>query len=200
MTFARAFGPRAGGPWELAFRTVGVCQADGRCTQRENYELDDMPHAQKRFAELAPPETAQPECNHAWRAAQKQDVAHNSKNWDAMVATLAPDNEVDDRRTGISLVVAGDEALRSVHRIAFTLDRCWSHRDLIATRGARLALVRSTIRFEDGQAGPAEVQCFNLFQVDERGRLTHLVAFDLDDLAGATDELDARAAALGDAV
>jgi hypothetical protein len=56
--------------------------------------------------------------------------------------------------------------------------------------------VRSTIRFEDGQAGPAEIQCFNLYQVDEQGRVTNMLAFDLDDLAGATDELDARAAAL----
>jgi DNA-binding SARP family transcriptional activator len=198
LSIGRVFGTRAGGPWEIAFAAVAVCQADHRTTHLETYELDDIAHAQKRFAELAPPETAPPAGNLAWRAAQRHDVALNSKNWDAMVATLAPDNEVDDRRTGISLVVTGEEALRSVHRIAFTLDRCWSHRDLIATRGDRLALVRSTIRFEDGQAGPAEVQCFNLFQVDEHGRVTNLLAFDLDDLAGATDELNARAAALGD--
>jgi hypothetical protein len=196
MTVGRAFGTRAGGPWEIAYLTVGVCEPDGRAAHIETYELDDMARAQKRFAELAPPESAPPAGNLAWRTAQKHDVALNSKNWDAMVATLAPDNEVDDRRTGISLVVRGEEALRSVHRIAFTLDRTWSHRDLIATRGERLALVRSTIRFQDGQAGPAEVQCFNLFQVDQQGRLTHLIAFDLEDLDGATAELDARAAAL----
>lgn len=193
ISIGRAFGTRAGGPWEIAFATVAVTQEDHRASHIETYELTDVARAQERFGELIAREAGQGVGNLAWRTAERQARCINTRNWEALVHSLAPDTVVDNRRSGVALVLRGEQVLRSVHRVAFTLDRFRIDHELVATRGDRLALVHATATFEDGDAGPAEITCFNLFQVDEHGRLATLLSFDIDDLAGAQHELDARA-------
>ena len=114
----------------------------------------------------------------------------------AYLDTLAPGAVVDDRRSGVAVFAQGDEAIASFHQIGFTLDRARIDRELIATRGDRLALFRTKVAFQDGVAGPAEVECFNTFETDEHGRMTMLIAYNLDDLDTALAELDVRATAL----
>ncbi len=196
ISTGRAFGTRIGGPWEIAFVTVAVTQDDGRATHVETYELTDMARAQERFAELAALEAeADPRENLAWQAAERQATSVNTGDWESFADTFAPDSVADDRRSGIALVLRGEEVL-STHRVLFTLDQKRLTQHLVATRGDRLALAHATVMFEDGEAGPAEVTYLNLFQVDPLGRVTHMISFNADDRAGAHDELDARAAAL----
>ncbi len=135
-------------------------------------------------------ENAPPVENLAWRAAEEQARSVGTHDWEAYLATLAPNTVVDDRRSGIGIVARGDEALYGVHHVAFTLDRCRLDRDLLATRGDRLALHHTTVTFEDGVAGPAEITCLMVHEVDEHGRVTAMLAFDLGDPTGALAELE----------
>lgn len=62
----------------------------------------------------------------------------------------------------------------------------------LATRGERLALVRSTFVFADADVGPSEITFLLVTEVDEHGRIAAYVRFDDDDLEAAYAELDAR--------
>jgi hypothetical protein len=53
LSAGRVFGTYDGGPWELAFVTVGVTGPDGRATHTDTYEMSDMEVALRRFDELA---------------------------------------------------------------------------------------------------------------------------------------------------
>ena len=194
ISTGRAFGTRAGGNWEIAFVTVGVTETDGRTRRFETYELGDMAVAIARFHELVGAED-EPVANAAWRAAEAQAHAVNTQNWAALTETLAPHFEHDERRTGVGLVTRDDEAI-AIYRYLFTLDQCRQKRRLLATRGDRLALVHSTVTFEDGVAGPAEVVSLHVCEVDDRGLVTHAITFDANEREKAEAEMRARAAAL----
>ena len=186
-------GTQAGGAWEIAYVTVGLTGPDGRSTHVENYELTDLAIAHARFDELVAAEN-EPFANAAWRAAAAQARAVNTHNWETFAATLASGNAIDDRRRGVALVFRDADAT-AVHRTAFTLDHCHMERRLLATRGDRLALADTTTTFSDGAAGPAEVASINVYEVDDRGRVTHMVSFDTDAREDVYAELDDRYAA-----
>jgi hypothetical protein len=183
-------GTHAGGAWEIAYVTVGLTGPDGRSTHVESYELGDLAIARARFDELVAAEN-EPFANAAWRAATTQARAVNTHDWGAFAATLAPGSVNDDRRTGVAIVTRGDDAM-VVYRYLFTSDHCRQARELLATRGDHLALVRSTVWLSDGVAGLAEVVSLTVCEVDEAGLVTRIVVFDADDLEGAHDELDDR--------
>jgi tetratricopeptide (TPR) repeat protein len=52
ISIGRAFGTQNGGPWEIAFATVGVAGPDGASQHFESYELSDLAIAFRRFGEL----------------------------------------------------------------------------------------------------------------------------------------------------
>ncbi len=52
ISTGRAFGTRDGGPWEIAFVSVGVAGPDGVSRRFESYELADMAVAIQRFEAL----------------------------------------------------------------------------------------------------------------------------------------------------
>jgi hypothetical protein len=74
-------------------------------------------------------------------------------------------------------------------------DRAWAIREVLATRGDRLALVRlkASDGVEDGSPGPAD--SLLAVEVNERGERRALVRFDAADRGAAHAELDARYAA-----
>ena len=82
-------------------------------------------------------------------------------------------------------------------RTMFALDEWRLRRTTVATRGDRLALMTSTVVFRDGEAGPAEVQTIQVFELDAAGRLLYEAAYETDDADAAYDHLDARFVALG---
>jgi hypothetical protein len=195
LSTGRVSGTQTGGGWEIAYVTVGVTSPDGRSTTVEVYNLADVAIARARFDELVAAAN-EPFGNSAWRTAAAQVRAINVQDWEAFVATLAPDGQVDDRRKGLVLVYRGREATE-LHRTSFTLDHCRMERTLLATRGEHLALVETTVTFEDRHAGEAEVVCLVVLEVDDRGHLVTQVTLDADRLETAYKELDARYVALG---
>src|SRR5262249_19784757 len=63
---------------------------------------------------------------------------------------------------------------------------------VLATRGDRLALLRSIWRGADGDSGPIEIPWLSVLEVDEGGEPAEWVTFDPDALDAAYAELDAR--------
>ena len=195
LAAGRVWGTHAGGEFEIAYLTVGVTDAIDKLHHVETYDVTDGTRALARFEELAAAESDEPFANAAWRTSAARADAINARNWDAYTALVAPHVENDDRRAGVALVTRGDEAM-AVYRYLFTLDQCRVEHALVATRDDRLALIRATVAFEDGAAGPSEVVSLTVLEHDDSGLLTTMVMF--DDLGNAFDELDARHVALGD--
>jgi hypothetical protein len=65
-------------------------------------------------------------------------------------------------------------------------------RQVLATRGDRLALIRADWEGIEVSIGPSEIEWLMVIEVDGRGDHVAVVAFDLDDLDAAYAELDAR--------
>ncbi|HVJ97179.1 MAG TPA: nuclear transport factor 2 family protein, partial [Acidimicrobiia bacterium] len=187
-----AFEDGVAGPSEVECFNLFETDEQGRMVLLVAFNLNDFETAK---VELDARAAAQGGDNLAWRVAQAHADYVNTGNWDALAASLSPDFEDDDRRTGVGLVARGEQA-RQVYRTLLALDQCRQTRELVASRGDRLVLVRSTVTFADGDGGPAEVVSLNLFEVNERGAVTRSVKFNVDDLAAAFVELDARAGAL----
>ena len=64
--------------------------------------------------------------------------------------------------------------------------------DLVATRGERLALMRSVMEMEDESVGPSVIESLMLIETDERGDIAAYDRWDLEDEDAAWAELDAR--------
>ena len=111
-----------------------------------------------------------PFANAAVRLIEQMDDASDRRDWDGFVAMLSPDYTVTDQRRAMQ-----HESDRPLHfwRIMFALDEWRLRRTMVATRGDRLALMTSTVVFRDGEAGPAEVQTIQVFEVDAAGRLLY---------------------------
>jgi len=196
LMVGRKAGTRDGGAFEVPSVVLTRTAPSGRIAAMTVYALDDLDTARADYARLTAPSLDDHFPNLAWRAIRAHVDAVNTGDWNAFAATLAPDLEDDDRRSMVARVTRGDEA-RAVSRTMFALEECRLDRVLLATRGDRLALVRTTATFRDGAVGPAESTGLNVYQVDEAGFVTHHVSFDPDDMTAAFDELDARFAALG---
>ena len=136
------------------------------------------------------PDGHRTEGNSAWRASLAFRQTFEARDdWDALVATLAEDFELDDRRSGVRVQATGDAAL-DIYRTAFALDEFRWHGVLVATKGDRLAVIRDRATFADRQAGGAEVVNLSVVESAPDGRLRRLTTFDEDDLAGALAEVD----------
>ena len=64
--------------------------------------------------------------------------------------------------------------------------------DVIATRGGRLALARARYSRGHGEPDPFHVDFLQLVEIDAEDRITAFIAFDVDDIDAAFEELDAR--------
>jgi DNA-binding SARP family transcriptional activator/tetratricopeptide (TPR) repeat protein len=190
---AATFHDGATGSAEVVCLNVTQVNEHGLVTHMLLFDDDD---AQRAHAELEA-RHAQSSGNAAWRAVCAQRRAVNEQSWGAFVATLAPDFEQDDRRSVVGQVDRGSDALAAARTI-FDHDDVRSEETLLATRGDRLVLVRTTVTFRYGvELTPAEIVCLNVNQVNEHGLVTHCLVFDDDDAQGAENELEARHLALG---
>jgi hypothetical protein len=182
-------------------RYVEVFSHDGsRVTESERFALDDLDAALVCFEERSGTRFGadEPFANAAWASARAFEEAVRADDFDRARAILSPDYVYDDRRTGLQLLQRGDDAL-SILRAMVELDQLDYRRELLATRGDRVALTREVVSFMDGQVGPAEVEAFNVVVCDEHGRQTAMIAIGPDQPREAYRELDGCHAALGGA-
>lgn len=184
-------GTRDGGAFETPFLTVVETDPSGRRRSVDSYDLDQLDQARARFAEIT---AAAAETHFANAATATVDpviaclVAHD---WQGFEQLFSEDFRCSDRRRLVQLELDRDQY------VAFTREvsdgrTIRGGSQVIATRGDRLTLTRSTFEFTDADVGPSEIAFLILTQVDDRGRIVVYVRLDLDDLDAAYAELEAR--------
>ena len=180
-----------GGEFESLYLWLSIIK-DGRGTRLELFEMDALDAALARFAELQPdPLRITP--NEVARSYER--LGRHGYDSDAFRALAADDFVFDDRKKH-ALVVGGIEEWIG------SLDFLWNETHtrvdtrLIATAGDRLALQEVHWHESPGEA-PFEIDGYRITEIDESGKIRAFVLFDLDDRAGADEELSERYYASG---
>nr|WP_256364324.1 BTAD domain-containing putative transcriptional regulator [Mycobacterium sp. GA-1285] len=180
--------------FDAEWRMVALLTMDGSATNRcELFEEADLHNALAKFDGLSAL-ARRPE-NAATRALTRAWVCFDARDWDAATEVLAEDFTSYDHR---QVVNAGVRRGRAIH-----IENMQSVGDVglrnagstvIATRGQRLALCQS--RFAAGQLGDEVVaEALLIVETDAGNRLISNTVFDLDDIAIAFTDLDAKYAA-----
>jgi len=139
--------------------------------------------------------------NAATRSADRFDAAWQAQDWSRVAALFAPGYHEHDRQPMVHVDLDRERFLDGLS-LAFGMQASWHSREVLATRGDRLALFR--VKFGGsggahlaggGSVGPTETEWLGLVEVDERGQRIVGIKFDRDDIDGAHTELTARYAA-----
>ncbi len=185
-------GTRDGGRYEIALIAVIELDAGGRMVRADIYDEAQSPQALARFAELAA-DTAAPQrfANAATATVNPVIACMGAHDWPGFARLFADDFHMSDRRRVVQLELDRDQYVAFTREVA---DRraVRGVSELLATRGERLALGRSTFEFADTDVGPSEIAFLILTEVDDRGRIVAYVRWDVDDRDAAYAELDAR--------
>lgn len=175
--------------FDAEVRMIMLFAVDGDLINRvEVFDEEDLDVALERFEELQP-QTPTLE-NAASRVIRLFWSYFADRRWDSMAGILADNSLVDDRRRivnagrwhGRDAVIANMRAL-SEAGLDITLS-------VVATRGERLALYRESTR----DLGHKEfgVELLTIVDINADAKIAAHIAFDVDDVDAAFEELDAR--------
>ncbi|OBH49958.1 hypothetical protein A5686_14895 [Mycobacterium sp. E2479] len=161
-------------------------------TRVEIFDEEDLDAAIVRFNELQSP--VQQLENAASQAGERFLTRYESRDWDAMAELLADDSFRDDRRPVVGAGVQHGRDAQIADMRAIT--ELWIITNLklavIATRGERLALTRTSFSGRDQGSEPFLTEVLNIAEINSDGRFLANISFDLDDIDAAFAELDAR--------
>jgi class 3 adenylate cyclase len=132
--------------------------------------------------------------NAATRSMHEFKDALEARDWERVAAVLAPEFRYFDRRTMMHLDLDRDQYLEFL-RPNWQMSSAGLTQEFLATRGNRLALIRSLFEGSDHSVGPSEIEGLCVGEVNDHGVRVASVMFDPDDLDAAYAELDARYAA-----
>jgi tetratricopeptide (TPR) repeat protein/ketosteroid isomerase-like protein len=180
-----------GGAYERVFLVLVVFGADGLVAHDEWFDPDRETEALARFDALA---TAAPPAwfeNAATRSSDRVQAAANARDWDRVAAELAPGFSGSDRRRLFRQDLDRNRFLAALQLDVESYGQRLA-REVLATRGDRLALFRLIAERAGEHFGPSESEWINVVEVDAGGRRIATVAFDPDDVDAAYAELDAR--------
>jgi hypothetical protein len=153
------------------------------------HEGDDLDAALATFDELSPP--AQPLENAASQVYERLWTYFAARDWAAIVAMLADDSLMDDRRRVVNAGIRhGRDALMVNGRALAEVGVETVRSTVVATRGTRLGLCR--IRAVTSGPGEYDSEALHIVDIDADDRISAVVMFDVDDLEAAFEELDAR--------
>ena len=176
--------------FDAEWRGIDLLTVDNNMVNRcEVFDEADLDTAIARFEQLGRP-TPRLE-NAASQAFQRVESYIAARDWDSVAEIAAENFSVDDRRRVVNAGIryGRDAAIResqSLADVGFTLTTV----GVMATRGARLALVRVRASASDPEAILSDAP--NLVEIDADGRIVAIVIFDLDDFDAAIAELEAR--------
>ena len=179
------------GGFDAEWRSIDLMTVEGDLISRfEMFDDADIDAALTRFDELHAPPRLQ---NAASQVGERFRAHFTSGDWDAIAKTLADDFSSDDRRRVVGAGVRhGRDAQLADMRAIADLWIANTTPTVIATRGARLVLIR--VGFSDRDHAPeaflTEVLCILEINADER--IEAAVSFQVDDIDAAFEELDAR--------
>lgn len=186
-----------GAPRDEFLQLYGLDQ-DGRIAFHIWFDIDDMDTAIAEldafYARLEAERSETPRLeNTASRVYQRLNGYYCSSDWSATAEGMAPDIVHDDRRRAVNAGVRRGRDLEIANAQAAVgtgADTLTS--TVVAVRGERLALCRSSIYSRDGQPEGFRIEMLNVVEIDSGERLAVHVIFDPDDLDAACAELDAR--------
>lgn len=174
--------------FEGEWRAINILTVKGQLISRaEIFDENDFDAAIARFDQLSRPALK----NAASQAYERICEYLSGRDWDALAELTAENISVDDRRRVVNAGVIGGrkaniESTRALAEVGFTLTML----SVIATRGARLALLRVRVSGSDPEAIANEA--LNILEVDFDGRVAADVIFDLEDIDAAFAELESR--------
>ena len=178
--------------FDAEWREVMLFTVNGNSFNRcEVFDERDLDTALARFDQLSRPVPRLE--NAASRVYDRVAAYFAARDWDATANAMAQSMIDDDRRRmvnagirrGRDVEVANSQATAAIggEKIMSTV---------IATRGERLALCRSSIVGRGEQSGAFRIEFLSVIEIDADERLAAHVGFDLDDFDAALAELDAR--------
>ncbi len=169
---------------------------DYKVVRIEVFPLDMLDQALARFDELGAqalptddhPASAPEELDNACSLAVKNMVSLAARQDRAgLMALIAEDGVLDDRRQGLSWHVEGGSQVVDQVLIVYPEEvRSTTH--TVGVRGERLSLCRLFVNLPNGY----DFEFLNVSEINEQGRLILGVQFDPDDLDAAFAELDGR--------
>jgi class 3 adenylate cyclase len=177
--------------FEAEWRDVILMSIEGDQFNRcEVFDEADMDAALARFDELSRPV---PRLENAASQVTERFWAHfMAREWDAIARQLAQKVATHDRRRVVnSGVLHGrDSAIAAISALAEVGVKHVTS-EVIAVRGERLVLSRTR---SAGSERPESfrVDALDIIEIDADGRIASHVAFDLDDIGAAFDDLDGR--------
>nr|WP_067285619.1 BTAD domain-containing putative transcriptional regulator [Mycobacterium sp. 1164985.4] len=178
--------------FEAEWRVINILLIDGHQLQRyELFDETDVDAALARFDQLSSPPTRVE--NAASRAHQRMQGYFANHDWDAAGDLMAEDITVDDRRRVVNTEVRrGREATMASMQAGAGLGARTIGSVVLATRGERLALLRT--RYSGGGAQPEGyyAEDLSLVAISADGRICAAVIFDIDDFEAAIAELETR--------
>ena len=188
-------GTYEGGAFEQPRITVSEIDAQGRERRRDIYTFDQLAEARARFEAIGAsaardPLAALARPNAATAAMDRVQAAFEARDWAAMRAVYATDAKVEDRR---HLALASGDVewwIADKQQVARVRPDARYEGQLVGTYGDRLALER--LLWTGAPEGRFEVEYLWLTEVDERGRITAAISFDLDDWRAAAREARPR--------
>jgi tetratricopeptide (TPR) repeat protein len=172
---------------ELEWARICLISFGSGQTRMDVYEEDDLDAALARFEELRP--AVRRLENAATQMNERFLTCFVARDWDAMATLMVDDSSIDDRRRAVNagLRRGRDAEIASMRAIA-DLGFQEATSVVIATRGERLALSRD--RFLEPEGFLTEV--LGVLEINADERIGAVVVFDVDDIAAAFEELDAR--------
>jgi hypothetical protein len=209
---------RSGGVFERPYIHLALFGADGRVTRNEAFDADRVAEALARCDELTGTAvdasgnasespvgkgrtkegaavTPRIE-NAATRSHDQVWAALDARDWERVAQEFAPGFRTESRERMVAQLFDLDrDQFLALLRLDTESYGQWLTREVLATRGDRLALVRYFARRAGENFGESESEWVNVIEVDEHGRRSAHVSFDPDDLDAAYAELDRRYAA-----
>jgi hypothetical protein len=175
--------------FEAEWREINLLTVEGDLINRcEMFDEADIDAALARF-EVLQPRRRRLE-NAASRVGEHFVERFAARNWNAMAEMLADGFLEDDRRRVANAGIRhGRDAEIEGSRAAVDLGITNATSAVIATRGERVALVRTHYSDRD-QARQNDV--LQVVEIDADEQIEANVVFDLDDIDAAFEELDAR--------
>jgi class 3 adenylate cyclase/tetratricopeptide (TPR) repeat protein len=185
-------GNESSGTFEIPVVVVArnAPRPDGRVQRWDFYDVDQLDAAWASYRALTT-ETPRRIENTATRSADRGDEAWHARDWDGVVECVAAGYRESDRRKMVLVELDRERSLESL-RVGFEMDVSSRRRELLATRGDRLALFRMRWNVSHGSVGPSEIEWLDVVEVDEHGKRIAGVIFDADDVDTAHAELDDR--------
>lgn len=177
--------------FNVEWRHIVVMGIDGDMLSRtEMFDEADLGVALAKFDQLSRPATRLE--NAASQVNDRFDASFAARDWVAMAAMVAEDMCNDDRRRVVGAgIQRGRDAEIANMRAIVGLGVEHATSIVVATRGQRLALLRTRFSGHNQNPDAFHTDIVDIVEINADNRITRRIAFDADDIDAAFKELDA---------